>query len=306
MVNLTATLPRPGASIRFADSGGPGRAVVLSHGAGADHTMFESQLPALRAAGYRVIVWDLRGHGASVLSAGTRFTAEDALDDLAALLGQIRSDQVPPDQVQPDELRSDDPAPDRPTPDGRVPGWPVLVGHSLGGNLSQALVRRAPELVGGLVVLDSTWNAGPLGQVERLALRLAAPLLSAIPVTRLPGLMARASAVHPAAVAHAEAMFARMPKERFLDVWRATAGLVDPEPGYRTPVPLGLVRGADDRTGNIATAMPRWAAAEDSTEHVVAQAGHLVTLDAPAAVNDILLTLLATMGTRTDESAATP
>lgn len=291
MVNLTATLPRPGTSIRFADSGGPGRPVVLSHGAGADHTMFESQLPALRAAGYRVIVWDLRGHGASVLSAGTRFTAEDALDDLAALLGQIRSDQVPPD-----EFRSDDP----------VPGRPVLVGHSLGGNLSQALVRRAPELVGGLVVLDSTWNAGPLGPVERLALRLAAPLLSAIPATRLPGLMARASAVHPAAVAHAEAMFARMPKEGFLDVWRATAGLVDPEPGYRTPVPLGLVRGADDRTGNIATAMPRWAAAEGSTEHVVAQAGHLVTLDAPAAVNDILLTLLATMGSRTDESAATP
>ncbi|GAA4709624.1 Pimeloyl-ACP methyl ester carboxylesterase [Promicromonospora umidemergens] len=291
MVNLTESLPRPGATIRFADSGGPGRPVVLSHGAGVDHTMFEPQLPVLRDAGYRVIVWDLRGHGASALDAGTRFTADDALDDLAALLDRLGLDEHAPGIPGADDLRRD---------------RPVLVGHSLGGNLAQALVRRAPERVGGLVVLDSAWNAGPLGRLERLALHFAAPMLSAIPASRLPGLMARASAVHPAAVAQSEALFARMPKETFLDVWRATVSLVDPQPGYRTPVPLGLIRGAEDRTGNIATAMPRWAAAEGVPEHVVADAGHIVTLDAPDAVNDILLALLATMGARTGESPATP
>ena len=255
MVNLTEALPRPGSVVRFADTGGPGRAVVLSHGAGVDHTMFDAQLPALRQAGYRVIAWDLRGHGASTLAAGTGFTADDALDDLATLLDHLRLDR------------------------------PVLVGHSLGGNLSQALVRRDPGRAGGLVVIDSAWNAGPLGGLDRLALRLAAPMLAAIPASRLPGLMARASAVRPAVVARAEARFARMPKDRFLDVWRATAALVDPQPGYRTPVPLGLVRGADDRTGNIATAMPRWAEAEGIYEHVIADAGHIVTLDAPDAVS---------------------
>ncbi|MFD2795082.1 alpha/beta fold hydrolase [Promicromonospora vindobonensis] len=291
MVNLTEILRRPGATIRFADSGGPGRTVVLSHGAGVDHTMFGPQLPVLRDAGFRVIVWDLRGHGTSVLDPGTRFTAGDALDDLAALL---------------DRLGPVEHAPGTPGPDDRRLGRPVLVGHSLGGNLAQALVRRAPEQVGGLVVLDSTWNAGPLGRLERLALRLAAPLLSAIPASRLPGLMARASAVHPAAVAESESLFARMPKETFLDVWRATVSLVDPQPGYRTPVPLGLVRGAEDRTGNISTAMTRWAAAEGITEQVVAAAGHIVTLDAPDAVNDTLLSLLATMDARADESPAAP
>ncbi|MEU4365233.1 alpha/beta hydrolase [Promicromonospora sp. NPDC023987] len=295
MVNLPEALPRPGATIRFADSGGPGRPVVLSHGAGVDHTMFEPQLPVLRDAGYRVVVWDLRGHGTSALDPGTRFTADDALDDLAALLDRLGLDEHRSDEHRPDGLQRDDPRRDR----------PVLVGHSLGGNLAQALVRRAPERVGGLVVLDSAWNAGPLGRLERLALHFAAPMLSAIPASRLPGLMARASALRPAAVAHAEAVFARMPKERFLDVWRATVSLVDPQPGYRTPVPLGLVRGAGDRTGNIATAMPRWAAAEGVTEQVVADAGHILTLDAPDAVNETLLALLATMGARTDESPAT-
>jgi pimeloyl-ACP methyl ester carboxylesterase len=291
MVNLSEVLPRPGATVRFADSGGPGRPVVLSHGAGVDHTMFEPQLAVLRDAGYRVVVWDLRGHGASVLEAGTRFTAGDALDDLAALL---------------DRLGLAEPGRATPARDDRRLDRPVLVGHSLGGNLAQAFTRRSPDQVGGLVALDSAWNAGPLGRLERLALRLAAPLLSAIPAPRLPGLMARASAVHPAAVARSETLFARMPKETFLDVWRATVSLVDPQPGYRTPVPLGLVRGADDHTGNIATAMPRWAAAEGITEHIVAGAGHMVTLDAPDAVNDLLLTLLATMGARADESPAAP
>lgn len=274
MVNLTAALARPGSTVRFVDSGGPGRPVVLSHGAGVDHTMFDPQVRALRDAGYRVIAWDLRGHGVSMLDAGRRFTSADALEDLAALLDHLRLE------------------------------LPLLVGHSLGGNLSQALVRRLPERAGGLVVIDSAWNAGPLSRLERVALRLAAPTLAMIPASRLPGLMARASAVLPGAVAHTERLFAQMPKKTFLDVWRATADLVDPQPGYRTPVPLGLIRGADDRTGNIATAMPRWAATEDVAEHVIAQAGHIVTLDAPDALNDTLRTILAAMDARTGGSPA--
>jgi pimeloyl-ACP methyl ester carboxylesterase len=101
--------------------------------------------------------------------------------------------------------------------------------------------------------------------------------------------MASASAVTPDAVAALEMMFARMPKARFLDVWRATTSLVEPDPDYRTPVPLTLIRGQRDRTGNIATAMPAWAAVEGVTEHVVPAAGHVPTLDAPEAVSALLL-----------------
>jgi hypothetical protein len=38
-------------------------------------------------------------------------------------------------------------------------------------------------------VIGATWNAGPLTPAERLALRLAAPMLGLIPAGRLPGLM---------------------------------------------------------------------------------------------------------------------
>lgn len=262
MLQLDRRLRRPGAEIAFADLGS-GRPLVLTHGAGMDHRMYEHQVRALVDAGNRVVVWDLRGHGASTLH-GRRFTASDALDDLAALLVTTGTEQ------------------------------PVLVGHSLGGNLSQAFVRSHPDVIAGLIVIDATWNTGPLSVAGRAALRLAAPSLSLIPARALPGILARASAVTPDAVARAADVFAAMPKPLFLDVWRATASLVDPDPSYRTPVPLGLIRGARDATGNIAAAMPRWAAAEGITEQVIPDAGHLVTEDAPQSTTEAIRRILST------------
>lgn len=262
MTPLPGTLLRPGAALRYADSGGDGPPVVLSHGAGMDHRVFDPQVPPLIRAGYRVITWDLRGHGDSLLARPVRFTAADALADLEALLDELHLEA------------------------------PVLVGHSLGGGLSQTFVRANPQRAAGLIVLDATWNTGPLTRFESAVLPLAAPLLALIPSSRMPRLMARASAVTPAAIAATEEVFSVMPKQRFLDVWRATVSLVDPDPRYRTPVPLGLIRRERDATGNIATAMPRWAGTEGVEERVIPGAGHVVTLDAPEATARALLEVL--------------
>ena len=51
-----------GIQVSYADSGGDGPAVVLSHGYLMDASMFDAQVAAL-APEYRVITWDQRGHG---------------------------------------------------------------------------------------------------------------------------------------------------------------------------------------------------------------------------------------------------
>jgi pimeloyl-ACP methyl ester carboxylesterase len=255
-------LVRPNAVIAFGDSGGDGTPVILTHGAGVDHTIFEAQAAALIERGFRVIIWDLRGHGKSTLTAA--FTGTDALADLGALLDECNVESA------------------------------VLVGHSLGGNIVQAFAHLHPNRVRGAVILDATWNTGPLTRLERLSLRLAAPLLALIPSGRLPRTLARASAVTPGAVERAEAIFARMPKRRFVQVWRATVSFVDPDPKLRFPVPLALIRGAEDRTGNITVAMSRWAAADRAAEHVIARAGHLVTWDAPEPTSHTVIQTLET------------
>ena len=261
-MRLTDSLPRPGAVLRFADSGGNGETIVLTHGAGVDNAMFDAQFTAVSNAGFRAITWDMRGHGASVMDEGVRFLPDDALDDLAALIGHLGVTR------------------------------PTLIGHSLGGNLVQEFTRRSPKSVGRLIVVDSTWNAGPLTRAETFALRIAAPSLAMIPASRLPGLMATASATTSEAIEYARDCFARMPKRVFLDVWRATLAQVRSEPTYRFPVALTLIRGEEDRTGNIATAMPRWAAAEGIRDNVIPGAGHIAPLDAPEAVSAVILAAL--------------
>lgn len=275
MVNLDRHLARPTANVAFADQGVGPPTVVLTHGAGVDHSMFDGLAASLAQRSVRVIVWDIRGHGQSTLGAGVRFAAVDALEDLGALLAECGVDT------------------------------PILVGHSLGGNLVQAFAQEHPERVGGVIILDSAWNAGPLSWIERFALRIAAPMLSVIPERVLPRVMARASAESPDAIIRTEAVFARMPKRRFLDVWAATASFVTLDPAYRSPVPIALVRGERDRTGNIATATARWAEVEMVTEHVIPNAGHMVTWDAPEAVSRVVLEILEGWGLLSTRSEGT-
>jgi len=265
MLNLEGRLRLDGATLAFHDSGGPGPAVVLLHGAGADHRTFADQATALAAHGSRVVLPDLRGHGAS-RPTSTRLTAPLLVADVEALVAALGLDR------------------------------PVLVGHSLGGNLAQELVRRTPERYAGLVVLGATWNTGPLSRWERQVLRLAAPGLSLVPARRLPRLMATASATTEAARRDAERAFGQVSKAQFLQIWRATTAFVAPDPSYRTPVPLALVRGEEDRTGNIRTAMPAWARHENVSDVVVPQAGHLVSQDAPQAVTEELVRFLDLLG----------
>jgi pimeloyl-ACP methyl ester carboxylesterase len=261
---LRPVLERDGCELWAADSGGPGIPVLFSHGAGADSVMFAPQFESLVAAGFRVIAWDLRGHGRS-RPAAHPITPARAADDLLALIEDLGLDR------------------------------PVLVGQSLGGNLSQAVVRQHPDAARALVVVDSAWNTCPPSLLELKLLRLPPPSLAAIPASRLPRIMADASAETEDGRRYAETAFRSVSKAEFLGAWRATVGFLDPDPAYRTPVPLLLIRGERDRTGNIATAMPRWAEAEGVTEHVIPDAGHIANLDAPAAVTATILDFLGSL-----------
>jgi pimeloyl-ACP methyl ester carboxylesterase len=81
-----ATLP--GRRLWYVDTGGAGTPVVLLHAASGSSLMWERQLPALRAAGYRVIAFDRVGWGRSELDEGA--VPGTAADDLQGLLGMLR------------------------------------------------------------------------------------------------------------------------------------------------------------------------------------------------------------------------
>lgn len=74
---------------------GQGEPVLLVHGFPDDHTVWREQIPALLAAGYRVIAPDLRGCGDSAAPRGRRaYRIATLIDDLTGLLDHLGIDRV--------------------------------------------------------------------------------------------------------------------------------------------------------------------------------------------------------------------
>lgn len=108
--------------IAYVELSGAEPALLLVHGFTDTSRSFSLLAPYL--AGRRLIMPDLRGHGAS--QAGKGCGIADFADDIAGLIQILRLDR------------------------------PVVVGHSLGAMVAIALAGRHRELIGGLVVLAGT------------------------------------------------------------------------------------------------------------------------------------------------------
>src|SRR5262245_25107465 len=82
----------PGVRIWFKDTGGNGVPLVLVHAATGSSQVWEHQLPAFMAAGYRVIAYDRRGFGRSTIASSGAQPGTGA-DDLRALLAHLDIDR---------------------------------------------------------------------------------------------------------------------------------------------------------------------------------------------------------------------
>ena len=82
----------PGVRIWYTDTGGNGVPVVFIHAATGSSRVWEYQLPAFTAAGYRVVAYDRRGFGRSVIDpAGVQ--PGTGADDLLALVNHLGIDR---------------------------------------------------------------------------------------------------------------------------------------------------------------------------------------------------------------------
>jgi pimeloyl-ACP methyl ester carboxylesterase len=116
--------PVNGQKLYYEDTGGPGPAVIFSHGLFMDHEMFAPQVEALKSQ-YRCITWDERGHAGTASDTLQPFTYYDSADDLAALLAHLGI------------------------------GKAVLAGMSQGGFLSLRCALTHPDIVRALILIDT-------------------------------------------------------------------------------------------------------------------------------------------------------
>lgn len=151
-MNDVRYLQRPEGRVAYTvDGPADGQLVVLVPGMGDLRGTWRDVAGPLVAAGYRVAVTDLRGHGDSDLTFRTHgdvATAEDLLALVSALGG----------------------------------GPAVLVGNSMAGGAAAYAAAERPEAVAGLVLVAGFLRNPPqVGRLAATALRLAYPLLFARP-----------------------------------------------------------------------------------------------------------------------------
>jgi 3-oxoadipate enol-lactonase len=104
-----------------------GPAIVLIHGFPFSHEMWNPQTEFLKNH-FRVIAYDVRGHGKSEVGDG-QYTLELFVDDLMALLDHLQVERV------------------------------ILCGLSMGGYIVLRAIERNPERYRALILCDTTSNA---------------------------------------------------------------------------------------------------------------------------------------------------
>ena len=247
--------------------------VVLTHGATSDHTMFDDLVPSL-AQHYRVLTWDVPGHGLSQPLPGD-FGMDRLVNDVLALLDLVGSAAA------------------------------VFLGQSMGGNLSQEVVFRHPERVTALVLIDCSGNFQKLTALEKVRLASARPLFALYPFKTLKRQSSGASAYTPHAREQLAAMMDRVAdKKAFVEILMRMTDALHYEPDFRIQCPVLMLLGEHDRLGNIAKAMPAMAQLQGTELEVVRGAGHAANMDRPDEVNSAILSFLGALPNKGNERTA--
>lgn len=241
-----------GLATHVAVDGPPGApAMLLLHSLGTNLHVWDAQVDSL-ARGFRVVRFDLRGHGLTELSAGP-FAIEDLADDALAVLDALG----------------------------------IAIAHvggvSIGGMIAQAACARAPGRVAALILCDTalalpppemwrtraaTVRAEGTGAIAEATLaRWVTPAYLASPGGR--GLRATLLRTHPEGYAAAAEVL-------------ATADLTHTTPALR--VPALVIVGELDPSTPIAAAEALRDALPGAQLAVIPRAAHIPLVEQPEAV----------------------
>jgi 3-oxoadipate enol-lactonase len=244
---------------------------VLVHGLGLDRRMWGHQVPALAAAGYRVVACDLPGHGAADRPPrpGAAYTTADLA---ASLLGAM------------DEARV---------------GRGALVGFSLGGGVALHATLARPERVSALVLVDTTAWPGA-DAVARFAGRAAAVEAEGVGVLVQPAIerwfTPEFVTAHREVVDRYAAWIGENDAAGYAAACRSLATLDLRDRLGEVRCPTLVVVGDRDQATPVAMAETLAAGIPGATLRVLGPAGHLVTEERWAELNLALLAFLAGPG----------
>jgi len=258
-------LALPGARLAYQVTGS-GQAVVLVHGFGLDMRMWDEQASHL-AARFQVVRYDARGFGASgPFDPAVGYTHAE---DLLALLDHLGIQKA------------------------------ALAGLSFGGRVVTQAALSAPDRVTGLALLGSVldgvpWDSGSAAASERAARQAQDRGLLAGRAAWLAHPLFAEARRQPRLGRQLAAMVTGYPGQHWTG--RDPHGQAEPDPIdtlEQLTVPVLVLVGEHDvpcfkeMSAVLARRIP------GARHHVVPGAGHMVNMEQPAAVNELLVGFLA-------------
>ncbi|MDO8615735.1 MAG: alpha/beta hydrolase [Dehalococcoidia bacterium] len=265
--------------VTFYEDAGEGPVVVLIHGHSVDLRMWRQQTPGLLQAGYRVVCYDVRGHGRSMVAPGG-YTWQSYAADLRDLLDRLNVERPPQADLS--------------------VGAVHLVGLSMGGGIALQFALDCPERVLSLTLVDSALPGFTYG--EEISGRIQ-ELVQAVRAEGVQAAFERLWLTHP--------MFdgVRRRPESFALLREMVSGFQAPEyredvstAGYEQPAiaerlgeiaaPALVVAGENDVQDFRLIAEILAANLKNARLAVMPGCHHLPPLEDPEAFNDLLLRFL--------------
>ncbi|MBA2965538.1 3-oxoadipate enol-lactonase [Ramlibacter sp. MAH-25] len=242
--------------------------LMLGNSLAADLEMWDGNLPAL-GQHFRVLRYDMRGHGASSTPAGP-YTLELLADDAIALLDALRIDKV------------------------------HFVGVSLGGMVAQQLAARYPNRIASVVLCATMSNqAAPAAWDERMAAVRRGGMEAIAEATLQRWFTPAFHAEAPQALAAVRRMVLATRPEGYLGCAAAIRALAQDALLPRIAGPCLVLAGEHDGAATPAIAQSLAQRIPGAQLHVVPGAAHLPNIERQAAFDARVLAFLA------DATAAT-
>lgn len=249
-----AYIERGGVKVYY-ESHGEGQPLLLSHGYSATSQMWQGQVNAF--PGYRIVTWDMRGHGQTDSPDDqSLYSEEHTVDDMAAILRELGMTKA------------------------------VIAGLSLGGYMSLAFNVKYPRMVRALMLFDT--GPGYKSPVGREGWNETA--MKRAEVFEAKGLDALGASAEVRASTHRSA--AGLAKAARGMLAQFDARIIESLPAIVVPT-LVLV-GENDQpflgaTDYMAAKIP------GALKAVIPNAGHASNIDQPAAFNEAVTDFLASL-----------
>lgn len=243
--------------------------ITFSHSLAANKDMWLPQIELLSKQ-YRILSYDIRGHGESPVSERA-FTPMDLAQDVIGLLDALAIDKT------------------------------HFVGLSLGGMIGQELALHFPQRLLSLVACNCRSDvppAGVAGWMERVALVKSGGIEAIVEPTFARWFSEGFEQRDPSAAAAVRAMIGSTSADGYINAINALIQVSNRQRLNELTMPVLFIAGAQDMAAPAAEMRAMHASATGSQYCELNPAGHLSNIDNGAGFNEALSTFLAQVDSR--------